>query len=322
LYKSQELLDEASIATASALVCHATEVASSSSENRGNPQMHLLHYLSSLTKDVIVTEQTQGLCDSDKRRRLVTRLVTMLAQRNRSTFSESAKPSAFSLPVATNTLLEVVCDGTSTATSFERISEMPFSIGSIFHAMFATNTSPLAQDIDTKAELYEKIKILSDAIVALGMILQRSTSVNLPDLDASIEDFQYLLRLAASYARKIVPVDDDTSYHTIVGTLYVVASVSFSPVSGVDFETEFRKMASDSDDEQLDYFSLWPTSLLIKLPLPFHMSQMVEMTGNCCCVQSGLLSLFTVCSYRVYDPREAFSRASTSWCMFAMRSRR
>jgi hypothetical protein len=42
---------------------------------------------------------------------------------------------------------------------------------------------------DTKAELYEKIKILSDAIVALGMILQRSASMNLPDLDASIEDF-------------------------------------------------------------------------------------------------------------------------------------
>jgi hypothetical protein len=105
VYKSQELLDEASIATASALVCHATEVASSSSENRGNPQMHLLHYLSSLTKDVIVGTDSE-LCDSDKRK-LVTRLVTMLAQRNHS-LSESTKPSAFSLPVATNTLLEVV----------------------------------------------------------------------------------------------------------------------------------------------------------------------------------------------------------------------
>jgi hypothetical protein len=250
-------LDEASIATASALVCHATEAASSSSGNRENPQIHLLHYLSSLTKDVIVTEQTHAPCDLDKRKRLVTRLVTMLAQRNRSTFSqrESTKPSAFSLPVAINTLLEAVRDGTSTATSFERISEMPFSIGNIFHAMFATNTSLLAQDIDIKAELYEKIEILSDAIVTLGMILQRSTSMNLPDLDASIEDFQYLLRLAASYARKIVPVDDDTSYHTIVGTLHVAASVSVvSCQRGVDFESwSLGRMGfTDSDDEQLE----------------------------------------------------------------------
>jgi hypothetical protein len=251
-------LDEASIATASALVCHATEAASTSFEVRGNPQMHLLHYLSSLTKDVIVTEQTtQTPCDSDKRKRLVTRLVTMLAQRNRTNFSqkESTKPSAFSLPVAINTLLEVVRHGTSTATSFERISEMPFSIGSIFHAMFATNTSPLAQDIDIKAELCEKIKILSDAIVALGTILQRSASINLPDLDASIEDFQYLLRLAASYARKIIPVDDDTSYHTIVGTLNVAASVSvLSCQHGVDFESwSLGRMGfTDSDDERLE----------------------------------------------------------------------
>jgi hypothetical protein len=81
VYKSQELLDEASIATASALVCHATEVASSSSENRGNPQMHLLHYLSSLTKDVIVGTDSSPRFRQEKR--LVTRLVTMLAQRNR-----------------------------------------------------------------------------------------------------------------------------------------------------------------------------------------------------------------------------------------------
>jgi hypothetical protein len=277
LYKSQELLDEASIATASALVCHVTEVASSFSENR-DPQMHLLHHLSSLTKDVIVTGHTQDPCDPDKRKRLVTRLVTMLAQRNRSSFSqkESTKPSAFSLPMTINTLLEALRDGTSTALSFERISEMPFSIGSIFHAMFATNTSPLAQDIDIRAELYEKIKILSDAIVALGMILQRSTSMNLPDLDASIEDFQYLLRLAASYARKIIPFDDDTSYHTIVGTLYVAASVSvLSCQRGVDFEdwSLGRMGLTDSDGEQLELLLALANKLADKASCSFsHVS--------------------------------------------------
>lgn len=278
LYKSQELLDDASIATASALVCHVTEVTSSSSENRGDPQILLLHYLSSLTKDVIDTGHIQAPCDSDKRKRLVTRLVTMLAQRNRSSFSqkESTKPSAFSLPMAINTLLDAVRDSASTATSFERISEMPFNIGSVFHAMFATNTSSLAQDIDGRAELYEKIKILSDAIVALGMILQRSASMNLPDLDTSIEDFQYLLRLAVSYARKVVPSDDDTSFHTIVGTLYVAASVSvLSCQRGVDFENWSlgRLGFTDSADEQLELLLALANKLADKASCSFsHVS--------------------------------------------------
>jgi hypothetical protein len=57
-------------------------------------------------------------------------------------------------------------------------------------------------------------------------------------------------------------------------------------------------------------------SLLIKLPSLFTSDGGDDW--HCCCVQSGLLSLFTVCSYRVNDLREVFSRASTSWCMFAM----
>jgi hypothetical protein len=257
LYKSQELLDEASIATASALVCHATEAASVPSANRGDPKMELLHYLGSLTKDVIVTGPTQDPCDSDKRRRLVTRLVTMFTQRDRSSFSqkESTKPSAFSLPMAINTLLEAVRDGTSPATSFEESSEMSFSVGNIFRAMFAANTSPLAQDIDTKAVLYEQIKVLSDVIVAFGMTLQRSTSMDLADFDASIADFQYLVRLAVTYVRKIVTTDDDTSYHTIVGTLYVAASVSvLSCQPGMDFENWSlgRMGLTGSDDDQLE----------------------------------------------------------------------
>jgi hypothetical protein len=279
LYKSQELLDEASIATVSALVCHVTEqAASSSSVNRGDRQMYLLQYLGSLTKDVIVMGQTLAPLDSDKRKRLVTRLVTMLAQRDRSSFSQkgATKPCAFSLPMATNTLLEAARDGTTTATSFERKSEMPFSIGGVFHAMFATNSSPLAQDIDTTAELYEKIKILSDAIVALGMILQRSTSMDLADFDASIEDYQYLLRLAVSYARKIVPTDDDASHHTIVGTLYVAASVSvLSCQRGVDFENwSIGRMGfTDSGDDRLELLLALANKLADKASCSFsHVS--------------------------------------------------
>jgi hypothetical protein len=93
--------------------------------------------------------------------------------------------------------LETVQADASIATSFEQQSDMSFSAGSLFHAMFAENASPLMQGIDSGAVLF-----LTEALVATGAVLQRSTSSDHIGFDESIADFQYILRLAVSYVRK------------------------------------------------------------------------------------------------------------------------
>jgi separase len=265
---SQQRIDAAIVSMASSLAYVGVEQASRTTraddENDNDAAVNLFVFICSLSKDNLPTglveEAAADSSEQNQTRGLIAKLINLFADRERSQFTpvDEKKTLPFTADHALACLFDDLEGARPVAVSFEQYCNVPFCLSALVQVMFARGALPSELILCPKVVMSQKIRLFIAILVGYALSLQLDGWEEGGAFDAAFTEYDFLVRLVASFIRKFLADGDSGSSAVTLGAFYVMASVClvsrhpatnldgwccFSGTSKHDDSTDARKFA-------------------------------------------------------------------------------